>query len=184
VRAIFKQGAISSTDTCAGGAVLDDGDTDDLVFEVGVVQAPPNFKLEGIAPDSITLNWTDVAGETRYEIRWTDTYTPDYSKWQVISDNYSANMTWYLDSGLTGGEERCYAIRACNGSVCSDFVWDCTMVPTESARCAVFDPVWRVPRCEGEINKCSTCNLVLSRDSLPRRQEINTPNAWYSSSCT
>jgi hypothetical protein len=184
VRAIFKQGAISSTDTCAGGAVLDDGDTDDLVFEVGVVQAPPNFKLEGIAPDSITLNWSDVAGETRYEIRWTDTYTPDYSKWQVISDNYSANTTWYLDSGLTGGEERCYAIRACNGSVCSDFVWDCTMVPTESARCAVFDPVWRVSRCEGEINRCSTCNLVLSRDSLARRQEINTPNAWYSSSCT
>jgi hypothetical protein len=184
VRAIFKQGAISSTDTCAGGLVLDDGDTDDLVFDVGVVQAPPNFKLEGIAPDSITLNWSDVAGETRYEIRWTDTYTPDYSKWQVISDNYSANSTWYLDSGLSGGEERCYAIRACNASVCSDFVWDCTMVPTESARCAVFDRVWRVPRCEEGINKCSTCNLVLSRDSLASRQEINTPNAWYSSSCT
>jgi hypothetical protein len=79
IRAMFKQGAFGSTDTCAGGAVLDDGDTDDLVFIVGVPQAPQNFNAEGVAPDSITLSWYDVQGEDYYELRWTDTYNPDYS---------------------------------------------------------------------------------------------------------
>jgi hypothetical protein len=43
VRAIFKQGAFGSTDTCAGGVVLDDGDTDDLVFDSR--SSPGSFEL-------------------------------------------------------------------------------------------------------------------------------------------
>jgi len=184
LRAIFQQGAFSSNEICAGGGSGQDGDTDDLVFIVGVPKAPPNFKVEGVAPDTITLSWSDVLNETYYEIRWTDTFTPDFSKWNPHSASpLSPDTTWYADRHLSEGTFRCYAIRACNENGCSSFVWDCATIPSLSANCAVFDPVWRVPRCDGGVNNCSTCDLVVSRDSLPRRQEINTPNAWYSSSC-
>jgi hypothetical protein len=184
VRAMFKQGAFGSTDTCAGGAVLDDGDTDDLVFWVGVPQAPQNFKAQGVSPDAITLSWSDVQGETQYQLRWTDTYNPDYSKWiNHPASPFPANTTWYVDRPLPEGTYRCYALRACNGNGCSNFVWDCATVPSLSANCAVYDSAWKVPRCDGGVNNCSTCDLVVSRDSLPSRSEQNTPNAWYSSSC-
>jgi hypothetical protein len=187
IRAIFRYGSFAAGTTCAsandGAGDRMYGDTDDLVFLVGVPTAPSNFIAEGVSPDSITLSWSDVQGEDNYELRWTDTFTTDFSKWQVISDNYSANSTWYVDRPLPEGTQRCYAIRACNGNGCSDFVWDCATIPSLSANCAVYDPVWRVPRCDGGINNCSTCDLVVSRDSLPRRQELNTPNAWHSSSC-
>jgi hypothetical protein len=144
IRAMFKQGAFGSTDTCAGGAVLDDGDTDDLVFIVGVPQAPQNFNAEGVAPDSITLSWYDVQGEDYYELRWTDTYNPDYSTWiNHPASPFAANTTWYVDQLLPEGTNRCYALRACNANGCSNFVWDCATVPSLSAICAVYDPVWR-----------------------------------------
>jgi hypothetical protein len=184
IRAMFQQGAFSADETCAGGGSGQDGDTDDLVFIVGVPRAPSNFKAQGVAPDSITLSWFDVQGEDYYELRWTDTYNPDFSKWYPHpASPFPANTTWYVDQPLPEGAYRCYALRACNGNGCSDFVSDCATVPSLSANCAVYDSTWKVPRCDGGVNNCSTCDLVVSRDSLPRRQEINTPNAWYSSSC-
>jgi hypothetical protein len=185
IRAMFQQGAFSSGETCAGGGSGQDGDTDDLVFIVGVPQAPQNFKAQGVAPDSITLSWSDVQGETQYQLRWTDNFDdPDFSKWITHpASPLSADTTWYVDQPLPEGTNRCYALRACNSNGCSNFVWDCATVPSLSAICAVYDPVWRVPRCDGGTNNCSTCDLVVSRDSLPSRPEQNTPNAWYSSSC-
>jgi hypothetical protein len=184
IRAMFQQGAFSAGEICAGGGSGQDGDTDDLVFIVGVPQAPSDFNAEGVAPDAITLSWSDVQGETRYELRWTDTYNPDFSTWiNHPASPFPANTTWYVDRPLPEGTYRCYALRACNSNGCSNFVWDCATVPSLSANCAVYDSTWRVPRCDGGVNNCSTCDLVVSRDSLPSRPEQNTPNAWYSSSC-
>jgi hypothetical protein len=81
IRAMFQQGAFSAGEICAGGGSGQDGDTDDLVFIVGVPQAPSDFNAEGVSPDSITLSWLEVQGEDYYELRWTDTYNPDYSTW-------------------------------------------------------------------------------------------------------
>jgi hypothetical protein len=181
IRAMFKYGAFSSSQVCAGGSGQD-GDTDDLVFIVGVPAAPENFKAQGVWPDTITLSWKDVLDETGYELRWTDNFTSDFSKWQALA-SVNQNTTWYSDRPLPEGTYRCYAIRACNANGCSSFVWDCATVPSLSANCAVFDSTWRVPRCDGGVNNCSTCDLIVSRDSLPSKQEQNTPNAWYSSSC-
>jgi hypothetical protein len=182
---MFQQGAFLSGEICAGGGSGQDGDTDDLVFIVGGPQAPQNFKAQGVAPDSITLSWLDVQGEDYYELRWTDTFTLDFSNWNSHpASPLSPNTTWYVDRPLPEGTKRCYAIRACNGNGCSNFVWDCATIPSLSANCAVFDPIWRVPRCDGGINNCSTCDLVVSRDNLPSRPEQNTPNAWYTSPCT
>ncbi len=184
VRAMFQQGAFGPAETCAGGGTGQDGDTDDLVFIVGVPQAPSGFDAEGVSPDAITLSWTDVSGETHYELRWTDTYDSDFSKWITHSASpLTANTSWYIDRPLPEGTYRCYALRACNANGCSAFVWDCATVPSLSANCAVYDSTWRVPRCDGGVNNCSTCDLVVSRDSLLSRAEQNTPNAWYSSSC-
>jgi hypothetical protein len=184
IRAIFGRVSFAASTTCASVNDPNYGDTDDLVFLVGVPAAPSNFNAEGVSPDSITLSWSDVQGETQYELRWTDTFNPDFSKWNSHpASPLSADTTWYVDRPLPEGTQRCYAIRATNANGSSDFVWDCATIPSLSANCAVYDPVWRVPRCDGGINNCSTCDLVVSRDSLPRRQEINTPNAWHSSSC-
>jgi len=50
-----------------------------------------------------------------------------------------------------------------------------------STNCAVYDSTWKVPRCNGEVNNCSTCDLVESRDNISLKSEQNTPNAWNSS---
>ncbi len=184
VRAMFQQGAFDDTETCAGEGPARDGDTDDLVFIVGVPQAPSGFDAEGIAPDAIALSWTDVQGETYYELRWTDVFSSDPSAWPGHSASpLAADSTYYSDRPLPEGTFRCYALRACNANGCSAFVSDCATVPSLSAFCATYDPTWRVPRCDGGVNNCSTCELVRSRDTIGGRAEQNTPNAWYSSSC-
>jgi hypothetical protein len=136
IRAIFRYGAFAAGTTCAsvndgaGSAGSQNyGDTDDLVFLVGVPAAPSNFNAEGVSPDSLTLSWSDVQGEDNYELRWTDTFTTDFSRWQVLKSPVDPNTTWYVDRPLPEGTYRCYAIRACNGNGCSDFVWDCATIP-------------------------------------------------------
>jgi hypothetical protein len=66
IRAMFKYGPFSPSQVCAGGSG-EDGDTDDLVFIVGVPAAPENFRAQGVWPDTITLSWKDVLDDTEYE---------------------------------------------------------------------------------------------------------------------
>ena len=181
IRAMVQFDGFSPTQTCASGP---SADTDDLVFVVGVPQAPLNFDAEGLLPNSITLSWIDTQSETYYELRWTDTFDPDYSEWIIHSASpLPANTSWYVDSLIPEGTHRCYALRACNTNGCSSFVWDCSNVPSPNTVCAQYDPIWKVPVCPENVNNCSTCQLVISRDNLPSRAEQNTPNAWYSSPC-
>jgi hypothetical protein len=181
IRAMVKFDAFSPTQVCATGP---SADTDDLVFIVGVPQAPLNFKAEAISSDTIRLTWNDVQGEDSYELRWTDNFTSDFSSWFVHpASPLPQNSTYYSDTSLPSGTHRCYALRSCNVNGCSDFVWDCaTILPVGSA-CAQYSPLWKVPICPDNINNCSTCSLVVSRDNLPSRPEQNTPNSWYSSAC-
>ncbi len=179
IRAMFQRGDFSPGQVCATGTA---GDTDDLVFTVGIPQAPQNFKAEGVSPDSITLSWIDVQGETYYELRWTNTYNPNYSSWYIHSASpLPADSWYYVDRPLPEGTYRCYALRACNANGCSSYVWDCATVPSLSANCATYDSSWKVPVCPGGVNNCSTCDLVLSRDSISPRAEQNTPNTWLNS---
>jgi outer membrane biosynthesis protein TonB len=151
-----------------------------------VPQAPSNFKVEGIAPDTITLSWSDVQNEEYYSLMATNIYDPDFSKWRNHSASpLTANTTWYQDRPFPEGVSRCYALRACNVNGCSSFVWSCATVPYSLiAECAMYNDVWKVPTCSEGVNNCSTCNLVMSRDNLPSRYEQNQPNSWYSSLCS
>ncbi|MCX7734975.1 MAG: S8 family serine peptidase, partial [bacterium] len=179
IRVMFQGSDFASGQVCATGT---NGDTDDLVFVVGVPQAPINFDVHGVAPDTLTLSWIDVSGETYYELRWTDTYNTNYSSWYPHpASPLAANSTFYIDKPLPEGTYRCYALRACNASGCSSYVWDCATVPSDNTNCATYNPSWQVPACGGGVSNCQTCELVVSRDSIPGRNETNTPNTWLNS---
>ncbi len=185
VRVIFKLGSFPTAETCGtsdgtpGGAGY--ADNDDLVFLVGVPRAPQNFNAEGVFPDTITLSWNDVQGETRYEIRVTDTFDNSPGSWYELDLNVPQDRTWYIHRPLPEGAERCYALRSCNGNGCSAWVTDCATIPSLQANCAVYNSTWKVPECAGGVNNCSTCDLIKSQDSLPSKQEINTSNTWFDS---
>ena len=71
--------------------------------------SPKNFRITRTDPHSISLGWSDVKNETRYEI------VRDGS----VTRQAGRNATSSVDSGLAAGTRHSYAIRACSASGCS-----------------------------------------------------------------
>jgi hypothetical protein len=70
---------------------------------------PKSFRVTATATHSISLAWSRVSGETRYEV------VRDGS----VTKRVTQNATSFVDSGLAAGTRHSYTIRACNGSACS-----------------------------------------------------------------
>jgi hypothetical protein len=74
-------------------------------------QTPKQFRITRTDPHSISLAWSQVKNETRYEVRRDGSVTKQVAR----------NATSFVDSGLASGTRHSYAIRACNASGCSGF---------------------------------------------------------------
>ncbi len=65
---------------------------------------PKDFNVTNITSDSVTLEWSDVEGESGYEI---------FRNGELIHTT-EANVTSYTDNNLTAGEDYTYEIKAIN----------------------------------------------------------------------
>jgi len=66
---------------------------------------------------SIRISWTDIDGETSYEVeRWNG------AGWDLVGPSLPKNSTTFVDTGLAIGTEYTYRIRSHNGQGYSDYV--------------------------------------------------------------
>jgi len=75
--------------------------------------APVQNAPTNLASTSVTLNWTDVVGETGYEV-WRKEGAA--GTWGVLSPKPGQNVVTFNDSGLTPNTQYSYKIRAFNSS--------------------------------------------------------------------
>lgn len=79
---------------------------------LGLPSAATNLNFTNVAPESLTLNWTNNGGQTSIIVqRKTGTGT-----WANITGALASNTTTINDSGLTPSTEYYYRIRSSNGS--------------------------------------------------------------------
>lgn len=82
-------------------------------FVFFLLMATPIYAAE------LALAWTDASStEDSFEIYRSTSYGGTYS----LVTTTAANVTSYLDTGLTPNQEYCYKIRSCLTGTCSDYI--------------------------------------------------------------
>jgi alpha-tubulin suppressor-like RCC1 family protein len=140
--------------------------------------SPPSGSV--LSTGSPTLDWTDVAGATTYDV-------------QIAADTGFTILVRQI-SGLTASTvtvtpalspSAIYYWRV-RSAGCGTSAWSASRSFQIGcvAASATYDAVLRAPRCSGAaVCGCSTGTLVESRDSIAGRSELNQPNT-IGSMCT
>jgi subtilisin family serine protease len=90
--------------------------------------APGSPALTIVSPTQLRLTWADSSTtETSFSVGRRDYTNGVWSAWTELG-TVGANVTTYLNGGLTGGSRYQYRVRACNAVGCSAYVMSVSLL--------------------------------------------------------